>query len=340
MRRSRQPCSFVTQPDWGALVALHSVGSPVLWVGFLGFVCAMLALDLGVFHRNPHVVTTKEALGWSAVWITLALVFNVGLYLLFGATRALEFTAGYLIEKALAVDNIFVFMVVFRSFAVPKEEQHRVLFWGVLGALVMRALFIFAGGAVLQRFHWAMYLFGALLLVTGLRLLLNRQPEQTHPEKSPLLRFFARIMPATTALAGDRFTTVKAGKRYATPLLLALIGIEVSDLVFAIDSIPAIFAVTTDPFLVFTSNIFAILGLRSLYFVLADVVDRFVYLKPALAFVLIFVGGKMCIVDVYKVPILLSLGVIVSILTLAILASVWRRKHASKRERGELTPTQ
>jgi len=320
-------------------VPLHSVGTPLLWIGFLVFVCTMLALDLGVFHRHAHAVTTKEALGWSGVWIALALIFNVGLYFLFGADHALQFTAGYLIEKALAIDNIFVFMVVFRTFAVPKTEQHRVLFWGVLGALVMRALFIFAGGAMLQRFHWAMYLFGGLLIFTGVRLLLNRQHEEAHPENSPVLKFFARVMPATSEFAGDHFTIVKEGKRYATPLLLALVAIEVSDLVFAIDSIPAIFAVTTDPFLVFTSNIFAILGLRSLYFVLADVVDRFVYLKPALAFVLLFVGVKMCIVDLYKVPIPVSLGVIVGILTLAILASMWRRKHASKSERPELTPT-
>jgi tellurite resistance protein TerC len=313
-------------------VGLHSVGTPILWIGFLVFVCAMLALDLGVFNRKPHVISTKEALGWSAVWISLALLFNFGLYLLFGADHALEFTAGYLIEKALAVDNIFVFMVVFRSFAVPKDEQHRVLFWGVLGALVMRALFIFAGGAVLQRFHWAMYLFGGLLLVTGVRLLFNKQHEETHPENSAVLRFFSRVMPATHEFAGDRFTLVKDGKRFATPLLLALLAIEVSDVVFALDSIPAIFAVTTDPFLVFTSNIFAILGLRSLYFVLADVVDRFVYLKPALAFVLMFVGVKMCIVDFYKVPIPLSLGVIVGILVLAVLASIWRKGGPQHRE--------
>ena len=319
-------------------MALHSVGTPALWIGFLVFVCAMLALDLGVFHRHPHTISTKEALGWSAVWITLALLFNVGLYVLFGAEHALEFTAGYLIEKALAVDNIFVFMVVFRSFAVPKNEQHRVLFWGVLGALVMRAAFIFAGGAVLQRFHWAMYVFGGLLLVTGVRLLFNKQHEEPHPENSPVLRFFSRIMPATHEFAGDHFTLVKEGKRYATPLLLALVAIEVSDVIFALDSIPAIFAVTTDPFLVFTSNIFAILGLRSLYFVLADVVDRFVYLKPALAFVLIFVGVKMCIVDFYKVPIPLSLGVIIGILVLAVLASMWR-KPGGRGEPHEVTTT-
>jgi TerC family integral membrane protein len=307
-------------------MGFHSVGTPWLWAGFLGFVLLMLALDLGVFHRKHHAVSTKEALGWSVAWIAMASLWNLGLYFLFGAEHALEFTAGYLIEKALAVDNIFVFMVVFRAFAVPKQEQHRVLFWGVLGALVMRAGFIFAGGAFLQRFHWAMYVFGGLLLVTGVRLLLQRHHEDSHPENNPLLRFFARIMPASKEYDGGRFSVVKQGKRYATPLLLALIAIEISDLIFAVDSIPAIFAVTTDPFLVFTSNIFAILGLRSLYFVLAGVVNKFVYLKPALSLVLIFVGAKMLIVDVYKAPILLSLAVIVGILATAVVASVLRER--------------
>jgi tellurite resistance protein TerC len=262
---------------------------------------------------------------------------------MFGADHALEFTAGYLIEKALAVDNIFVFMVVFRAFAVPKDEQHRVLFWGVLGALVMRAIFIFAGGAVLQRFHAAMYVFGGLLVVTGVRLFFNKDHEQSHPESSRVIKFFSRIMPATQELDGDRFTLVREGKRYATPLLLALVAVEVSDVLFALDSIPAIFAVTTDPFLVFTSNIFAILGLRSMYFVLADVVERFVYLKPALSFVLVFVGVKMLIVDVYKVPIPLSLGVIIGILVIAVLASIWRGEvkppAAAKDKPREVTTT-
>jgi tellurite resistance protein TerC len=235
-------------------------------------------------------------------------------------------------------------MVVFRSFGVPKEEQHRVLFWGVLGALVMRALFIFAGGAVLQRFHVAMYVFGGLLLITGVRLLLNKEHEESHPENSRVLKFFARIMPATQEMDGDRFTLVRDGKRYATPLLAALLVIEVSDVVFALDSIPAIFAVTTDPFLVFTSNIFAILGLRSMYFVLADVVERFVYLKPALSFVLMFVGVKMLIVDFYKVPIPLSLGIIIGILVAAVLASMWKGKvnpppSAAKDKPREVTTT-
>ena len=288
------------------------------------FVLLMLALALGVFNRKAHVISVKEAVVWSCVWITLALLFNLGIYLLFGAEHALEFTAGYLIEKALAVDNIFVFMIIFRAFAVPANEQHRVLYWGVLGALVMRAIFIFAGGAFLQRFHWAMYVFGGLLVVTGVRLLFGKH-EPEHPESNRLLRWVTHVLPATQQYAGDRFTVVKDGKRYATPLLVALIAVEVSDLIFAVDSIPAIFAVTTDPFLVFTSNIFAIMGLRALYFLLAGVVDKFVYLKPALAIVLLFVGVKMLIVDLYKLPIVASLCVIIGILAAAIVASMWKR---------------
>jgi len=284
----------------------------------------MLTLDLGVFHRHAHIVSWKEAVAWSVVWIALAVGFGFGIYAWFGSERALEFAAGFLIEKALAVDNIFVFMVIFRAFAIPATEQHRVLFWGVLGALVMRALFIFAGTAVLQRFHWAMYAFGGLLVITGVRLLVTRDAEE-HPEKSAALRFFSRIMPATHEFNGDHFTIVKNGRRYATPLLLALFAIEVSDLIFAVDSIPAIFAVTTDRFLVFTSNIFAIMGLRSLYFVLAGVIDKFVYLKPALSIVLMFVGAKMLAVDVFHVPIVVSLGVIIGILVLAVLASMWKQ---------------
>lgn len=310
-------------------MGFDTVGTPLLWGGFILFVLFMLALDLGVFNRKPHVISMKEAAIWSAVWIALAAVFNVGLYFLFGTDHALEFSAGYLIEKALAVDNIFVFLVIFRTFAVPANEQHRVLYWGVLGALVMRALFIFAGGAFLQRFHWAMYVFGGLLVVTGARLLLSKHDDE-HPENNKILRWVTHILPATREYHGDNFTVVKEGKRYATPLLVALIAVEISDLIFAVDSIPAIFAVTTDPFLVFTSNIFAIMGLRSLYFLLAGVIDKFVYLKPALAVVLLFVGVKMSIVDLYKLPIVASLGVIVGILATAILASLWKQSATEK----------
>jgi tellurite resistance protein TerC len=302
---------------------LETIGSPALWAGFIAFVLAMLAIDLGVFHRKAHAVGVKEAALWSAVWVGLAAVFNVGVYFRFGPERALEFTTGYLLEKALAVDNIFVFVVIFGAFAVPAIYQHRVLFWGVLGALVMRAVFILAGGAFLQRFHWAIYVFGAILALTGLKLLLQRQHEM-HPENNPVVRAFRRIFPVTDEFAGDRFTVRRNGRRFATPLLLALVAVEVSDLIFAVDSIPAIFAITTDPFIVFTSNIFAILGLRSMYFLLAGVITKFVYLKIGLSVVLIFVGAKMLLMDVYKLPIVVSLGIIAGILAISVLASLFR----------------
>lgn len=301
----------------------ETIGSPLLWAGFVVFVLAMLAIDLGLFHRTAHAVSLKEAGIWSAVWIALAAAFNVGVYLLFGPERALEFTAGYLLEKALAVDNIFVFVVVFATFAVPAVYQHRVLYWGVLGALVMRAAFILAGGAFLQRFHWAMYVFGGVLAVTGLKLLLQRERE-VHPERNPIVKWLRRVFPVTDDLAGDRFSVVRAGRRHATPLLLALVAIEIADLVFAVDSIPAIFAITSDPFIVFTSNIFAILGLRSLYFLLAGVIAKFAYLEIGLALVLLFVGAKMLLLDVYPIPIAASLGVIAGILGVSIAVSLLR----------------
>jgi tellurite resistance protein TerC len=301
-------------------MSIETIGSPLLWAGFIAFVLAMLAIDLGVFHRKAHEVSLKEAGAWSAVWVALALLFNAGVYAWFGRERALEFTTGYLIEKALAVDNIFVFVIIFTAFAIPAVYQHRVLFWGVLGALVMRAGFILVGGALLQRFHWVLYVFGAILAVTGVKLLFQRHQE-LHPERNPLVRAFQRLFPVNPHLDGDRFTTVRDGRRFATPLLLALVAVEVTDLVFAVDSIPAIFAITRDPFIVFTSNIFAILGLRSLYFLLAGVITRFVYLKVGLALVLVFVGAKMLLVDVYKVPVLASLGIIAATLGLSVAAS-------------------
>lgn len=302
-------------------MALETVGSPMLWAGFIAFVLAMLAIDLGVFHKQAHEVSVKEAAAWSAVWVAFALAFNAIIYVWFGPQRALEFATGYVIEKALAVDNIFVFVVIFATFAIPRIYQHRVLFWGVLGALVMRAIFILLGGAFLQRFHWGIYVFGGILAVTGIKLLLQRE-EEPHPERNPVVRAFQKLIPVTHTPAGDKFTLVENGKRYATPLLLALVAVEVSDLIFAVDSIPAIFAVTQDPFLVFTSNIFAILGLRSLYFLLAAVIAKFVYLKVGLSVVLIFVGAKMLLMDVYKIPIAISLLVIAGILGLSMLASM------------------
>ena len=302
-------------------MTIETIGSPLLWAGFLAFVLAMLAIDLGVFHKKAHEVSLKEAGVWTAVWVALALVFNLGVYAWFRPERALEFTTGYLIEKALAVDNIFVFVVIFSTFAIPAIYQHRVLFWGVLGALVMRAAFILAGGAFLQRFHWAIYVFGAVLAITGVKLLLQRN-EELHPEKNPVVRGFQKLLPVTHELHGGKFTILENGRRYATPLLLALVAVEVTDVIFAVDSIPAIFAITTDPFIVFTSNIFAILGLRSMYFFLAGVITKFTYLKVGLSFVLIFVGMKMLLMDLYKVPIGVSLGIIAGILGLSVVASL------------------
>jgi tellurite resistance protein TerC len=300
---------------------LHSIGSPLLWVGFLVFVLGMLALDLGVFHKKAHTISLKEAGAWSAVWVSLAALFNIGLYAWFGSERALEFTTGYLLEKALAVDNIFVFVVIFAAFAIPAVDQHRVLFWGVLGALLMRAAFIVLGAALLQRFHFTIYVFGGLLAVTGIKLLLQKEQE-IHPERNIAVRLFKKILPVTHELHGHHFTVVKGGKRLATPLLLALVAVEVSDVIFAVDSIPAIFAVTTDPFIVFTSNIFAILGLRSMYFLLAGIITKFHYLKVGLSVVLIFVGAKMLLMDVYKLPIVVSLGAIAGILGASVAASL------------------
>jgi len=309
---------------------LDSIGTPPLWIGFTLFVLAMLALDLGVFHRKAHVVGVREALVWTAVWIALALVFNVGVYVWFGAERALEFLTGYVIEKALSVDNIFVFLVVFAVFAVPAALQHRVLFWGILGALIMRAIFIVLGAALLQRFHWVIYIFGAFLVCTGIKLLVQRDGA-AHPERNPLFRLFRRCVPSVPDYRGGHFIVVEGGKRYATPLLLVLVAIEATDLVFAVDSIPAIFAVTMDPFIVYTSNIFAILGLRALYFALAGMMGQFHYLKVGLSLVLAFVGVKMLLIGVYKIPILVSLGVIVALLAGAVVASLLRPRQVQRR---------
>lgn len=307
------------------IVSVETVGTWWMWGGFTVFVLLMLTLDLGVFHRSAHEVRFKEALTWSGVWISLALLFNLGIYRWFGSEKALEFLTGYLIEKALSVDNIFVFLVLFAFFAVPKEYQHRVLFWGVLGALVMRGVFIAVGAALLARFHWVIYIFGALLVATAVKLLLQRDGE-AHPERNPAYRLFRRIVPSVSDYRGPRFTVVSQGRRYATPLLMVLVTVEATDLVFAIDSIPAIFAVTQDPFIVYTSNVFAILGLRALYFVLAGVMDRFHYLRVGLALVLAFVGAKMLLTGAYKIPISVSLCVVAAILACAVVASMLHPK--------------
>jgi tellurite resistance protein TerC len=300
---------------------VETVGTPALWAGFVAFVLALLALDLGVFHRNAHEVTLKEAGLWSAIWVALSLAFNGLVAHWFGPERGLEFLTGYLIEKALAVDNIFVFYAIFAYFAVPSVYQHRVLFWGVLGALVMRALFIFAGAALLATFHWVIYVFGAILVITAIKLL-TLPDDGIHPDRNPVYRLMRRVIPAVSEYHGPRFTVVQAGKRLATPLLMVLVLIEWTDLVFAIDSIPAIFAITNDPFIVFTSNIFAILGLRSLFFLLQGVIGKFHLLKPALAAVLMFVGGKMLLIDVVELPIVVSLGVVMGLIAMGVVASL------------------
>ena len=288
---------------------MESIGSFWMWASFLAFVLGMLALDLGVFHRKAHKVTVKEAAAWSLVWVALALTFNALIWKGFGAERGLEFLSGYFIEKALSVDNIFVFVLIFGAFSVPEIYQHRVLFWGILGALIMRAVFVGLGAALLASFHWVLYVFGAFLLVTGIKMLVLRNQE-FDPRANPLFRLFRKLVPAVETYHGAAFTIIKDGRRYATPLLLVLVAVELTDLVFAVDSVPAIFAVTKDPFIVFTSNIFAILGLRSLYFLLAGVVDKFHHLKVGLSLVLIFVALKMLAMESFKVPVGWSLAVI------------------------------
>jgi tellurite resistance protein TerC len=299
-----------------------------VWVGFNLFVLAMLALDLGVFHRKAHEVSIREASAWSVAWIALALTFNVGLYFWRGGEVALQFLTGYLIEKSLSVDNIFVFVLIFTYFAVPSIYQHRVLFWGIIGALLMRGAMIAAGAALIKEFHWIIYLFGGFLIFTGIRMALHRN-EELHPENNPVVRLFRRIMPVTPEYHGQKFFIRHAGKLVATPLFIALLMVETTDLIFAVDSIPAIFAVTTDPFIVYTSNVFAILGLRSLYFVLRGAVDKFHYLKLSLAAVLTFVGGKMVLTDIYKIPVALSLAVVATLLAIGIVASAIRNRRAA-----------
>ncbi len=305
-----------------------------VWIGFNLLVLGLLALDLGIFHRKAHAVSIKEATIWSVVWITLALLFNVGIYFWRGSQTALEFFTGYLIEKSLSVDNIFVFVLIFSFFAVPAIYQHRVLFWGILGALILRGTLILVGATLLERLHWIIYVFGAFLIFTGARMALQKEVE-VRPEDNFLVKLLRRVMPVTDEYERDRFFVRRAGRLFATPLLLVLLIVESTDVVFAVDSIPAIFAVTQDPFIVYTSNVFAILGLRSLYFVLAGAVDKFHYLKLALSAILVFVGIKMVVAEVYKIPIGVSLSVIGAILAAALFAS-WIRAWRRQAHGGEL----
>jgi tellurite resistance protein TerC len=297
-----------------------------LWVGFNVFVLIMLALDLGVFHRKAHVVSFKESISWTMVWIALAMVFNVWIWQHFGPQKGLEFFTGYVIEKSLSVDNVFVFALLFSYFAVPQLYQHKVLFWGVLGALVMRAIMIVLGAALITKFAWIIYIFGAFLILTGIKMVVKKE-EEIHPENNPVVRWFKKFMKVTPEFRGDKFFVKENGIRMATPLFVVLLLVEVSDLIFAVDSIPAIFAVTKDPFIVYTSNVFAIMGLRSLYFALAGVMDKFHYLKIGLGFVLTFVGVKMLLAHTpWKIDTLLSLGVIVGILAASVIASLMKPK--------------
>jgi len=295
--------------------------NPWFYVAFAVFVLTVLALDLGVFHRTAHVVRPREAGMWVAIWMTLAFLFAVGLYVWQGTEAALLFVTGYLVEQSLSVDNIFVIVMIFSYFAIPAKFQHRVLFWGILGALVMRGAFIAMGSLLIQKFSWIMYVFGAFLIFTGVKMAV-RQDEEFDAEKNVVMRNARRFMRITNEYSGQRFFVVQNGQRYATPLFLVLLLIEFTDLVFAVDSIPAIFAITTEPFLVYTSNVFAILGLRSMYFLLAGIVHQFVYLKYGLAFILTFVGAKMVLVHWFHVPIPVSLGVIVVAIGASIAASL------------------
>jgi len=297
-----------------------------LWVGFNVFVLAMLALDLGVFHRKAHVVTLKESLTWTVVWIALALIFNAGVWHYYGSQKALEFFTGYVIEKSLSVDNVFVFALLFSYFAVPQLYQHKVLFWGILGALVMRAIMIALGAALITKFAWIIYVFGGFLILTGIKMIVKRE-EEIHPENNPVVKWFKRLMPVTKDYRGDKFFIRENGVLMATPLFVVLLLVEFSDLIFAVDSIPAIFAVTKDPFIVYTSNVFAILGLRSLYFALAGVMDKFHYLKIGLGVVLTFVGVKMILAHTaWKIDTLVSLAIIVLILATSVIWSLVKPK--------------
>ncbi len=298
------------------------------WFVFLAAVFIMLGVDLGVFHRKAHVPSFKEAAIWSIVWIAVALIFNGVVWVWLGHQKALEFFTGYLVEKALSADNIFVFAVIFNYFAVPPEYRHRVLFWGVLGAIVFRLTFILAGTALLKKFHWVIYIFGIIVIVSGIKLL-TRKEEEIDPERNPVLQLARRFLPVTPSYHGQKFFVRSNGKLFATPLMLVLLVVESTDIVFAVDSIPAIFAITRDPFIVFTSNICAILGLRALYFLLEGMIRLFRYLDEGLAVILVFIGMKMLLSEFYKIPTWVALGFVATVLTITIVLSL----IAEQRER-------
>ena len=292
------------------------------WIGFLTFILFMLILDLGVFHKKDHEIKFKEALLWTIFWITLSLLFNILIYFTSGEKPAIEFLTGYFIEKSLSIDNIFVFVMIFSYFKVPLKYHHKVLFWGILGALIMRAVFIFSGVALISKFHWIIYVFGAFLIFTGIKMFFETDKD-IHPEKNPVLNLFKKIFPVHTAYEDGHFFIKKNSRYYATPLFLVIIFVETSDIIFAVDSIPAVLSITQDPFIVFTSNVFAILGLRSLYFAVSGVMQYFRFLSTGLSAILIFVGAKMLLDSFYKIPTGYSFLIIVIIVAAAIIASVF-----------------
>lgn len=298
----------------------------ILWVAFNVFVLLMLALDLGVFHRKSHQISIKEALSWTGVWVALAFLFNVFVYYFLSEEKAYMFFTGYLIEKSLSVDNIFVMILIFAYFKVPDSYQHKVLFWGILGALVMRITFILSGIELIQRFHWLIYIFGIFLVFTGIRMVTQKE-SNPDPEKNPLIKLMRKLFRVTPTFVGDKFFIRKEKKLWATPLFLVVVLIEVTDLIFAVDSIPAVLAISDDAFIVYTSNVFAILGLRSLYFALAGIEKYFTFLKYGLAIILVFIGVKMCVSDFFVIPIEISLAFIITTLSFAVLASMLFQKR-------------
>lgn len=301
--------------------------SLTIWISFVVFIFFVLALDLGVFNKKSHTVSFKEAIGWSAVWIALAMAFNVVILYWRGQEDFMLFLSGYVIEKSLSVDNLFVFLLIFNYFKVPNQYQHKILFYGILGALLMRALFIWAGIAIITQFAWVIYIFGAFLIFTGLKML-KPSDEEPDLESNKIIQWTKKLIPTSTSLDGDKFFTIEKGRRVATPLFVTLIFVELSDVVFAVDSIPAIIGITSDPFLVFTSNVFAILGLRSLYFALKGFSDLFEYLKYGLAIILMFIGMKMCLSKIWHAPIWLTMTVIFTVLTGSMILSLWKKRKA------------
>ncbi len=303
------------------------------WIGFIAFVILMLAIDLGVFHRKSHAVSFKESLAWTVVWIGLAMLFNAIVYFWKGPEKSIEFLTGYIIELSLSVDNLFIFILIFSYFRVPPEYQHKVLFWGILGALVMRVVFIFAGVALINKFHWIIYLFGAIIIFSGIKMLFQKD-KKIEPEKNYLIRFIKRIVPVTKSYHGDKFFVKMRNDIWVvTPLFIVLVFVEITDLIFAVDSIPAILAITTDTFIVFTSNVFAILGLRSLYFALAGMINLFRFLHIGLSVILIFIGLKMVFSDVFKISIEYALITVLGILLSSIAASlIFKKNHASNEQ--------